>query len=337
MRAGASHAGASRVRGLTRMSIETITIRRGPGGLGLELSDANLVVSQSGQPELRIGDIVVAVDGVELAGKYLGSVIDQAAGEYVFTVSREPKASAAALEMALRGLGADLYSPNLDDVDAAPTPAVRARVMAVLGALEALGTQVAPADANTERLGFWKLLLGEGAVVNDGFSGMCAMPGVELIAQWQCFGEGEGMPQLQTVEIVADPLLGRYCVATLKGTFESEASGECVSVDAERYSRLVLDGAPQSSNPRTFSRTCTYLSASLRIVRPADREKEFCAYWRTSPQAATAEIGQLADKPIRSSGGVGRRVDEDDSMPMWQQRQMEVDDENINQVESGIP
>ena len=45
--------------------------------------------SNAGQPELQIGDKVVAVDGERLNGRYLGKVLaSKGDGPYVFTVER---------------------------------------------------------------------------------------------------------------------------------------------------------------------------------------------------------------------------------------------------------
>jgi hypothetical protein len=163
------------------------------------------------------------------------------------------------------------------------------------------------------------------------------MYGNELIAAWQCFGEAD---PVQNVEVIADPTLGRHTVATLKGKFASTGGGsECVTLDEEKYNMCLESGNPRDTEKRTYARKCTYLSSSLRIVRPATEgpSPELCAYWRTTPEAAMEEIGQLAEQTVRKDGGGGAYEDEDDGMTTWERRQREVDSDNAQTEDSGIP
>jgi hypothetical protein len=319
----------------------SVPISRGPTGLGLEVSNENLVLSAPGQPGLRVGDLIVGVNGQALGGKYVGTALDPAATSLDFAVSRESPASAPLLESAVYTMAAELYSPNLlaDGV----SEASRARLLGLMGALEALGASMSPRSASP--LGFWKMVAGVGNAASGGMSGMAAGDGCRLVAHWQMLGDKE--PSAQVVEVVADPLLRRHAVAALKGAL----------VDgAERYGRLEVGGALASSTVVTFARATVYLSDAMRLVRVgtageavagattagAAPPAELYAYWRTSADVAQAEIARLAEAPIDStdpadpfarSGGAGAEDDES-NLPRWARVSR---DDGYDEVESGIP
>ena len=330
----------------------TVTVRRGAGGgLGLEVSNANLVLLQAGQPDLRFGDIIVGVNGTPLAGGYVGKALDPAASEYAFTVSRRSAEAAPELEAALRGFGAKLFSPNLDapEVDGA----TRARVEGVLAALEAIGTAIAPAQPSDALLGFWKLLFASGRSAARGLTGMAQGAGCEVVAHWQALSAAK--PTAQIVEVIADPLLRRHAVAALKGSAAPAGADAApaapdgtdtvrpVCVTLETYQRLELDGAPMSESTLALPRTTTYLSAALRVVRfdsagggDAAGTAEVAAYWKTTPEEASAEIKRLAAEPLGGSAAAAADGgNSDDEMPLWERRRRE--DAQYDADASGIP
>lgn len=351
----------------------TVTVRRGPNNaLGLELSDANLVLLQLGQPELLVGDIIVGLNGAPLDGRYVGGVLDPAASAYEFAVSRRSAAAAPELELALRGFGAELFRPDVDAQEVDET--LRARVARVLAALEAIGAATAPADPAEASLGFWKLLLCRGSSARSGLSGASGAIGCELVAHWQALGTDD--PQAQVVEVIADPLLRRHTVAALKGTraaADRAADGAAaaalaalaasggpspVCATTETYDRLEMNGSPMRSAPLPLGRACTYLSPSLRIVRfdsaaavaaaaevsgqggaavgvegDGAAELEVAAYWRTTAEEAGKEIGRLAAAPL-DSGGMGPDG-ADEELPLYERRRMQ--DAEFEAESSSIP
>merc|ERR1719272_2754755 len=78
-----------------------VAVACGPGGLGLGLDEGNRVTRlvPGGQAErdglLRVGDLVIAVDGERLGRRTLAEVMPRGHAQYVFTVGRAPAAAAA--------------------------------------------------------------------------------------------------------------------------------------------------------------------------------------------------------------------------------------------------
>jgi hypothetical protein len=300
----------------------TIAIARtAGGGLGLEVSNDNLILAHEGQPELRVGDVIVAVDGTPLDGRYVGKVIDRSASAYEFTVSRESPASVPLLESAVYTFCAELFNPNVDaaEVDAES----RARLLGIVRALEVLQATGSATAGDAPLLGFWKMVVGHGSGTVSGMSKMAQGDGCSLVAHWQCFTEAS--PPVQVVEVVADPLLTRHSVATLKGGLELTTDSDGHQATVETYDRLEVGNELVSADILKCERVSTYLSEQLRIVRPrpqggadADANPEFYAYWRTTAEAAQTEILRLADAPL---GGDdlpgGGSADED--VPRWAQ------------------
>lgn len=291
-----------------------VTVRRGADGLGIEVDSDNVVLGSSGQPDLSVGDVITAVNGEPLSGRYLARAIDPEASEYTFTVDRTPGTCARALEGALLFLGTDLETPSVGEMDAE----AQARVADVVAALERLSPSVAPADARAAQLGMWKLMLSTGPEAHAGLSGAGEPAPCTLIAHWQNLGEGD--PNAQVVEVIADQDLGRHAVAVLKGSAEYQPGSDAppaVGCVAERYGRLELGGSVVSTNTVSVDRACTYVSEQLRIVRPlgaADErgQRAFSCYWRTTAEDAQLEIGRLAEA---RPGGSAAPAAED--VPRW--------------------
>mmetsp|Transcript_9048 Transcript_9048/g.24900 ORF Transcript_9048/g.24900 Transcript_9048/m.24900 type:complete len:352 (+) Transcript_9048:1-1056(+) len=300
----------------------SVSVSRGPGGLGIEVNSDNLIVSSTADG-LSVGDVVTAVDDEPLAGRYVGKVLSPESSEFTFTISRDPAVSTPLLERALLGLGTDLEQPAIEEIGAEE----RERVIGVVGALEEMAAGVAPVDVGAAVQGFWKLLLGSGLPSATGLSGMGGNAGCTFVAQWQGFSEAE--PTAQVVEIIADPLLGRHAVAALKGSLDLQ-DAPALSDDGERgglallsehYTRLEVGGALAGNEGKSVSNLCTYVSDQLRICRPEEADGEFSCFWRTTPEAAQMEIGTLSEAPV---GGAAAR-DEEDDMPRWARRDWDDD------------
>lgn len=363
------HAAPARAVTTARMAASTgpeelvVKVRRGAdNGIGIEVSNANLILLQLGQPDLLVGDIIIGLNGTPLEGKYVGSVLDPAASEYDFTVSRRSAAAVPELEMALRGFGADLYRPDIDgpEVD----EKTRVRVERVIAALEAVGAATAPADPTAAQLGFWKMVLCRGLSARSGLTGTAGDASCQMVAHWQALGTED--PQSQIVEIIADSLINRHSVAALKGTSRKDGDDETaaaalaaiaaaegpppVGATTEAYDRFELNGTPMRDPMIKLGRVTTYISESLRIVRFNSAHSaaqagapmaegagsaeaaglEVAAYWKTTAEQAGAEIGRLASAPLDPS-----EVSEDDEMPLWERRRLE--DLEYEADASGIP
>ena len=80
-----------------------LAVRRGAKGLGLAVNASNKVaeIAADGQAEvdglLELGDEVISIDGIELAGRPMGDVIPRGAEKYDFVVSRSDVALAASM------------------------------------------------------------------------------------------------------------------------------------------------------------------------------------------------------------------------------------------------
>ena len=85
----------------------TVEVRRTESGsLGLELDTDNTIATNSGQPGLQVGDVVLAINGELLNGRPAATVL-QPADTYTFIVRRDRAAAAAALEKILLKLTID--------------------------------------------------------------------------------------------------------------------------------------------------------------------------------------------------------------------------------------
>ena len=145
-----------------------VKVLRGTGGLGIEVDNNNVVGSNSGNinPDLLVGDRIVAVDGLSVDGQYVGKVLDASKAEYIFTVVRGGQSAVLALEnvlgilsreaedkMGLFGLAA-LTGGGSKEPSAAPGEGFEAfarRVEDVARSLEATQQEV----DEDRMLGFW--------------------------------------------------------------------------------------------------------------------------------------------------------------------------------------
>ena len=85
-----------------------VTVRRTPeGGLGIQVDEANTVASCPGQPDLAIGDRIVAINGEQLGRRYLAEVLPppaEFASVYLFTVERQAADAMDSMERRLERL-----------------------------------------------------------------------------------------------------------------------------------------------------------------------------------------------------------------------------------------
>ena len=62
---------------------------RGPeGGLGIDVDKSNVIIGSKGQTDLRMGDRVVAIDGVRLGSQFVSQALEPGKASYVFSVER---------------------------------------------------------------------------------------------------------------------------------------------------------------------------------------------------------------------------------------------------------
>lgn len=100
-------------------------VQRGQGGLGVDVSTASEIVAlvPGGRADqdglMRIGDMITAIDGVQMKGRKLGSLIKPEAQAFEFTVDRHDPGVAmqlATLELPRKGVSYHLLkaccSPN---------------------------------------------------------------------------------------------------------------------------------------------------------------------------------------------------------------------------------
>ncbi|KAL1520117.1 hypothetical protein AB1Y20_023589 [Prymnesium parvum] len=305
---------------LSRLDLPVLRDAR--GSFGVDVDQHNTVAANAGapNPSLRLGDVIVAVNGEPLGGRAAASLLAAAPPPYVLTVERDGSAAPAALERLLLQLAdeAPRGAAGLPTFDALPR-GLGGAALALVGALEERGGGVALAAGLR---GFWKLrLTSEAALAAEGLSGFGGAPYCAAAAQFQLFGGGgEGTPALQTVELVANAKVGGHQLAALKGAFELAPP-----VVEEVYTRLEFAGAAQPGGAAVVRRAeCTYLSARLRICRAAAAaEGEAAAvsvYVRQELEEAQAEIAALLEAPVQPA-------DKDfDARPAWERASRADDD-----------
>ena len=106
--------------------------RNAEGALGIKVDDKNMVATVTDQPDVRVGDVIVAVDGERLNGRPITQVI-QRQDSYDFVVERDEGVSS--VEALLRRLAAQASeAPEAVDGEAA---AIRASVVGAVRELQA--------------------------------------------------------------------------------------------------------------------------------------------------------------------------------------------------------
>jgi hypothetical protein len=247
--------------------------RTAGGGLGIEVDpDTNVVASNSGQPTLNIGDLIVAVDGEPCGTRYIGALLKPGADTYTFSVERGTPVGRKALEgIAVRicteaAIEAGAPSITLAGVDAE----VSAKMLALVRALEAAGPPAAVSAADLS--GFWRLRFTDDVRLGAGMSGFGLVPGCEPTSQFQLYGQPTP-DAVQCVEIIANQMSRSHQIAALKGkaefgAVEDHAGGPPGVAVSDVYTRIELGGEPQwDSGTQRYDHMLTFLGDTLRICR----------------------------------------------------------------------
>lgn len=308
---------------------DTVVSRNENGGLGVVVDQDNTVVTVTAQPSLKVGDVIVGVDGDELAGRPVGRALKPGAPTYTFTVARPSAADAAsaassALERALVQLSREAAdrrrdkgelpyrAPGVLRLDEERDGASAARAAELVRSLEEAEAG-SPAPALAEALGgFWRLVLvSDAQTAAAGLTGFGTDPFCSVIASFQAFMAEE--PTAQVVEIVQNANVRTSTVAALKGDWTAAGAegGAGAPRWDEMYPRLEYDGGAISGfEAEQTSWECTYLSAGLRICRAQIAGAELGAdgevwrvYERLEPSKAKEEIGRLLELPVAAKGG----------------------------------
>lgn len=325
----------------------TIDVSRVQGALGIEVDGSNVVATNSGQPGLKVGDVIVAVDGEYLDGRRLGQVIKRK-DQYVFTVRRDARAAAASLEAVLASMArsAPVSGNALTTFDDLPD-GLGAKAFSIVTTLEeafAAGpppTEEALYASEGGLLGFWRLrLTTDAALATNGFTGFGAAPLCLLHASFALFQTAKE-PSAQLVEVVGQQNVGHHVIAALKGGWGVQLLSEAPRLAlAEAYPRLEFGGSLQLDAPALeLTRLCTYLGNELRIMRgpstvrtgmgagegglggepPGEPPaKHVYLYERQSAEAAQGEIGRLLDLPVPRPAPTS--LDDLDDVPYWARR-----------------
>lgn len=193
-------------------SSEQVVVRRlAGGGLGLVVDpQTNVIAENPGQPALRLGDVIVAVDGEACGRRYIGQFLKPGAEEYTFTVERgTPGSSRATEDVVLRlcsevseagGAAALWLGGNATEAEAAQ------RILGLVEALEAGGASAAGVTS-ADLAGFWRLRFSDDPRVQGGLSGFGRVGGCRAVAQWQLYGKPEPA-SVQCVEVISNPAIG---------------------------------------------------------------------------------------------------------------------------------
>jgi hypothetical protein len=261
--------------------------RTASGGLGIEVDpETNVVASNLGQPALKVGDLIVAVDGEACGTRYIGALLKPGADKYTLSVERGTAAGRTALE----GITERFLTQAASEAKAACIPlagvgldaVVSAKILGLVEALEAAGS---PANASAADIaGFWRLRFTDDRRLGGGMSGFGLVPGCTATAQFQLYGQPKP-ESVQCVEVIANQQAGSNQVAGLKGKVEvasdapeAQAQGQAGKkeggptgpVISDVYTRIELEGTPQTdSGTQRYDYTLTFLGETLRICRAA--------------------------------------------------------------------
>lgn len=175
--------GRSQPSSLCAAAVVDVLVRRDPAtGLGIEVDASNVVATCAGQPDLSVGDKIVAVNGEPIGEQHISAVLAPA-DEYTFTVERG--AAGEALELVARKLCADIGDRSEGEV----RDALIERLVGVVGALEASPLCEASALDGALR-GFWSLAWSSDEEQKGaGLTGYGLVPSCTVVRHWQCFAE----------------------------------------------------------------------------------------------------------------------------------------------------
>jgi len=272
-----------------------VVVERGPKGLGIVTDQNNIVVQNTGQPNLQVGDRITAVEGVPVTrakgvADVLKEVLVKGQTQYKFVIERGGKASLESVLAALaRTEGDALGDAGLYAQDAGGC----GELLSVAESLEEQG-----GVSNAEGvLGFWKLVFTSDPTfaLSGGVTGYGSAP-LKLAMHWQCFQDKD--PRGQTVEMIANMDMGTHAIAAVKGDWSMSGDG----VLAESYSRLEYGGSLQATSPMSRDTRCTYVGETVRMARGSGG---LFVYVRITAQEAGKEIAGWLEKKVAGSVGKG--------------------------------
>jgi len=299
-------------------ALDVLIQRNEEGGLGVLVDQDNTIVTVTAQPGLRVGDVIVGVDGDPLEGKPVGQCLAPGAPSYTFSVMRPSSAEAA--ESLERVLAQFLR----DGASAAAKPDAAAALCfadddeqgsqaeKLVASLEEAGASALPDDealGAALRSGFWRLaLVSQQQLAAGGLTGYGLAPFCSVRGSYQAFIDLKGEQTAQVVEVVANANTGSCQIAALKGTWHAAAEAGGVGV-LERYERTEYGGQPEIGAATVENGwACTYLSERLRVCRlhgAAEGEGEWRVYVKQPAGDAQADIGRLLEMfvaPIARDG-----------------------------------
>jgi hypothetical protein len=275
----------------------TVTVKRSSaGGLGIEVDERNTIATCADQPDLRVGDVIVAVDGVSLDNRPIAKVLERKE-EYSFTIER--KEGSRALEDLLIRLARQAGEKDNSGEDA---EAIRRGVRQTVTQLQQ--QQGAP-PTRESLLGFWRRrYVSDPSLSADGVTGYGGLPSCKIMGSWQLL-QSEKEPALQVVEVIADGNLGVHQLGARKGDWEVAESKGALNL-IQHYSKLEYAGAMQSAELMMSENVVVYVSEDMRI--DVDDTAELIVVYERQP-ADVAMVQQLLSSP----------ADRDfDSMPLWE-------------------
>jgi len=312
-------------------------VRSESGALGIQVDETNTVATNDGQQGVLIlGDVILSVDGEELDGRPVGTVISKK-DSYVFTVRRDARAAAGSLERVLLKIAREAPVTGqalctFDDLQNVKG-GLGDKALELVEALEKAVEGAAPVDEETlysheGLLGFWRLrLTSDVATSTAGFTGFGDAPLCVLHASYALLQTAKE-PSAQLVEVIGQQNVGQHAIAALKGEWSAAASGAGL-VLSEGFSRLEFVGSPQiGAEPVLLERPCTYLGQDLRICRrsavvsdPDGAEtavSHVYVYERQSADVAQGEISRYLELPVPRPAPTS--LDDLGDLPLWEQR-----------------
>ena len=321
LRPSVAPARAAVVRCAEGESLDVAVARNPKGGLGILVDQENTVVTTE-QPLLKIGDVVVGVDGELCNRRPLAECLTPGASEYTFSILRPSAAQAAdSLEKVLFNFvkeqttntpGILCFAGEYDDENAQRSAERAEKLVASLEESAATGGAM-PTDevlGTALRSGFWRLLLvSDPTIARGGVTGYGLGPMCRVLGSYQAFIDIKEEQTAQVVEVIANANLGTSNVAALKGAWQldydagTEVGLATSSIGvAERYERTEYGGQPEIDAPTvTNGWACTYLSRRLRVCRlreAGDGAGVWRVYAHLPADRAQDEIGRLMALPV---------------------------------------
>ena len=184
-----------------------VTVRRTPeGGLGIQVDETNTVASCPGQPDLAIGDRIVAINGEQLGRRYLAEVLPppaEFASVYLFTVERQAADAMDSMERRLERLTEMASADTLAEL--AKDTVLTSKIVLLAEALEA-AAEPQPESTVAEALrGFWRLAFTNGTMA-EGLTGYGTLPTCYISGLFSAFTEAKpDKPDVPTAQVRISP------------------------------------------------------------------------------------------------------------------------------------